>query len=175
MATVGSLASSAGTRSGSALERVAEGKTIEWKSVRRQAPQRLEGRRPVSHSVCRRIGSATAAWSVLGRVRHETILTVGDVPGGFCESGGGINLIVVDSKVKLEINRGRHREIGFAGKLGSCSASPGSATTCTAASAAGQPTAMPAARPAFDQAEAAGHHHADCGGGSGGLRRPAGG
>ena len=46
-----------------------------------------------------------AGWrqAVLGRVRHETILTVGDV-AGFCESGGGINLIVVDSKVKLEIN-----------------------------------------------------------------------
>jgi len=87
---------------GSALERVVEGKTIggrgfvvrrfkDWKAsapchilfVGGLDPQRLR--------------------AVLGQVRHETILTVGDVTG-FCESGGGINLIVVDSKVKLEIN-----------------------------------------------------------------------
>jgi hypothetical protein len=34
---------------------------------------------------------------------QQAILTVGDLPG-FCESGGAINLNLVDSKVKLEIN-----------------------------------------------------------------------
>ena len=40
---------------------------------------------------------------LLGQVRHETILTVGDVPG-FCESGGAVNLNLVESRVRLEIN-----------------------------------------------------------------------
>jgi hypothetical protein len=40
---------------------------------------------------------------MMERLRPDRILTVGDVPG-FCESGGAVNLDVVESRVKLEIN-----------------------------------------------------------------------
>jgi hypothetical protein len=40
---------------------------------------------------------------MMERLRPDGILTVGDVPG-FCESGGAVNLNVVESRVKLEIN-----------------------------------------------------------------------
>jgi hypothetical protein len=39
----------------------------------------------------------------LERLHTQPVLTVADLPG-FCESGGHINLSVVESKVKLEIN-----------------------------------------------------------------------
>ena len=87
---------------GSALERVVEGKTIGGRTfvVRRLKDWKAGAR---CHILFVGGFDQQRLRTVLGQVRHETILTVGDV-AGFCESGGGINLIVVDSKVKLEIN-----------------------------------------------------------------------
>jgi hypothetical protein len=87
---------------GSALERVVEGKTIGGRGF---VVRRLKNWRAGAPCHILFVGGLDPQRlrAVLGQVRHETILTVGDV-AGFCESGGGINLIVVDSKVKLEIN-----------------------------------------------------------------------
>ena len=87
---------------GSALERVVQGKTIGGRAF---VVRRLKDWKAGTPCHILFVGGSDQQrlQAVLGRVRHETILTVGDV-AGFCESGGGINLIVVDSKVKLEIN-----------------------------------------------------------------------
>jgi len=87
---------------GSALERVVEGKTIggrEFTVRRLKTWQAGTGCHIlfVAASEKQRLGP------LLGQLKHETILTVGDVPG-FCESGGAINLSVVASRVRLEIN-----------------------------------------------------------------------
>jgi YfiR/HmsC-like len=87
---------------GSALERVVEGKTIGGRAF---VVRRLKDWKAGAPCHILFIGGSDPQRlrAVLGQVRHEPILTVGDIPG-FCESGGGINLMVVDSKVKLEIN-----------------------------------------------------------------------
>ena len=87
---------------GTALERVVEGKTI---GGRKFVVRRLKEWKAGAPCHILFVGGSDQQRlrAVLGQVRHETILTVGDVVG-FCENGGGINLIVVDSKVKLEIN-----------------------------------------------------------------------
>ena len=87
---------------GIALERVVEGKTI---GGREFAILRLRTWRAGAH--CQIVFIAASEMGrlhlVLGQLQQDGILTVGDVPG-FCESGGAINLNVVDSRVKLEIN-----------------------------------------------------------------------
>jgi hypothetical protein len=40
---------------------------------------------------------------ILGRLRHEPVLTVGDTPG-FCEDGGIVNLELADNHVHFQIN-----------------------------------------------------------------------
>jgi hypothetical protein len=87
---------------GSALERVVEGKTI---GGREFVVRRLKAWHAGAPCHILFIGASekNRLLPVLGQVRHETILTVGDVPG-FCESGGAVNLNVVESRVKLEIN-----------------------------------------------------------------------
>jgi hypothetical protein len=87
---------------GSALERVVEGKTI---GGREFVVRRLKAWQAGAPCHILFIGASekNRLLPVLGQVRHENILTVGDVPG-FCESGGAVNLNVVESRVKLEIN-----------------------------------------------------------------------
>ena len=55
---------------------------------------------------------------VLGQLQGKPLLTVGDL-GGFCESGGVINLKVVDSGIRLEINTqaGERAGLRFSYKL----------------------------------------------------------
>jgi hypothetical protein len=55
---------------------------------------------------------------ILGQLRGKPILTVGDVPG-FCESGGVINLKVIESCIHLEINveAGQQTGLQFSYKL----------------------------------------------------------
>jgi hypothetical protein len=87
---------------GSALERVVEGRTI---AGREFVVSRLRAWRAGApcHILFIAASEEPRLRTLLGQVRHEAILTVGDVPG-FCESGGAVNLKVVESKVKLEIN-----------------------------------------------------------------------
>lgn len=87
---------------GSELERVVEGKTI---GGREFVILRLRTWRRGARCNILFVGASEKdrLHSLLGSLRQDNILTVGDVPG-FCESGGAINLIVVESKVKLEIN-----------------------------------------------------------------------
>jgi hypothetical protein len=87
---------------GSALERVVEGKTI---AGREFAVLRLRTWRAGAPCHILFIGASekNRLRSLLGSLRQDNILTVGDVPG-FCESGGAVNLNVVESRVKLEIN-----------------------------------------------------------------------
>jgi hypothetical protein len=87
---------------GGALERVVEGHTI---GGREFVVRRLKAWRAGAgcHILFIAASEKLRLRALLGLVQHETILTVGDVPG-FCESGGAVNLTVVQSKVKLEIN-----------------------------------------------------------------------
>jgi hypothetical protein len=85
-----------------ALERVVEGKTIGGRGfvVRRFRTWRAGA---PCHILFVGASEKQRLRQVLEPMQHETVLTVGDVPG-FCESGGAVNLNVVESKVKLEIN-----------------------------------------------------------------------
>ncbi len=87
---------------GSALERVVEGKTIGGREfmVRRLKAWQAGAQ---CHILFIAASEKQRLRPLLGQVQHESILTVGDV-SGFCESGGAINLNVVESRVKLEIN-----------------------------------------------------------------------
>ena len=87
---------------GSALEKVVEGKTI---GGREFVILRLKAWR--AGAPCHVLFIAASEKSrlrlILGSIRQDNILTVGDMPD-FCQSGGAVNLNVVESRVKLEIN-----------------------------------------------------------------------
>jgi hypothetical protein len=87
---------------GSALEKVVEGKTI---GGREFVILRLRAWQPGApcHIVFIAASERNRLRPMMERLRPDGILTVGDVPG-FCESGGAVNLNVVESRVKLEIN-----------------------------------------------------------------------
>jgi hypothetical protein len=87
---------------GSALERVVEGKTVGGREIAIRRFKAWQTGAPC-HIVFVGGSEGQRLRAVLAPLQHETILTVGDVPG-FCESGGAINLTVMDSRVKLEIN-----------------------------------------------------------------------
>jgi len=50
--------------------------------------------------------------TVLDSLAARPVLTVGDQPG-FCQRGGIINLLVIDGRVRFEINLGRARQAGL--------------------------------------------------------------
>jgi hypothetical protein len=87
---------------GSALERAVKGHTI---GGREFVVRRLKAWRAGAgcHILFIAASEKPRLRSLLEQVQHQAILTVGDVPG-FCESGGAINLSVVEARVKLEIN-----------------------------------------------------------------------
>lgn len=87
---------------GGALERVAEGKTIGGREFVVRRFKTWQAGAPC-HILFVGASEKQRLRTLLGQVQHETVLTVGDVPG-FCENGGAINFAVVDSRVKLEIN-----------------------------------------------------------------------
>ncbi|MCX6632258.1 MAG: YfiR family protein [Candidatus Solibacter sp.] len=87
---------------GGALERVVEGKTIGGREFVVRRLKAWQAGEPC-HILFVAASEKQRLRPLLGQMRHEAILTVGDVPG-FCEIGGAINLSVVESRVKLEIN-----------------------------------------------------------------------
>jgi hypothetical protein len=87
---------------GPALEQAVQGKSINGRSfvVRRFKTGQETGNCQI---VFVSSSERKALRGILGRLRREPVLTVGDTPG-FCEDGGIINLELADNRVHFQIN-----------------------------------------------------------------------
>src|SRR5262249_1421041 len=89
-------------RFGESPARVGQGKKV---GVRSFAVQRLHPVKDAAHCEIVFISGSEEGKirEILSSLRGKPVLTVSEVPG-FCEHGGSINLKVVDSAIRFEIN-----------------------------------------------------------------------
>jgi hypothetical protein len=89
-------------RFGDALDRIVRGKQV---ADRGFVVQRFRSPEEAMHCEIVFISSSEQSklHNILGVLRGKPVLTVSEVPG-FCENGGAINLKVIDSAIRFEIN-----------------------------------------------------------------------
>jgi hypothetical protein len=104
-------------RFGEFLDRVVRGKQV---GERQFTIQRFHAAAEASHCEIVFIGASEQGklGEVLGALRGKPVLTVSEIPG-FCEHGGAINLKLIDSAIRFEINptAGERSGLRFSSKL----------------------------------------------------------
>ncbi len=102
---------------GKALDRIVQGKLA---GNRRFIVERFRSAEEATHCGIVFISSSEQMKlrDILGVLRGKPVLTVSEVPG-FCQQGGTINLKVVDSTIRMEINpaAGARSGLRFSSKL----------------------------------------------------------